>query len=94
MFMIKSRKEEIVMEIKVLGTGCANCKRLLGNVNECIDQLKIQANVIYVTDLIEISKTGILRTPGLMINGKIVSYGKVNTIEEISELISRNQDIK
>lgn len=77
------------MEIKVLGTGCKNCKKLLDNVNKCVEELNVEANVIYVTDLLEIAKTGLLRTPGLMINEKIVSFGKVLNVDELKSLIKK-----
>lgn len=78
------------MEIKVLGSGCANCKRLLDNVYAAVKDLAISANVMYVTDYMEIAKTGLMRTPGLIINQKIVSTGKVLSIEEVKQLIQAN----
>ncbi|MDD2259168.1 MAG: thioredoxin family protein [Bacilli bacterium] len=76
------------MEIKVLGSGCKNCKKLLENVNQSLEELNLKANVLYITDYIEIANTGLLRTPGLMINGKIVSSGKVLSVNEIKQLIA------
>ena len=76
------------MEIKVLGSGCKNCKKLQENVNQSLEELNLKANVLYITDYIEIANTGLLRTPGLMINGKIVSSGKVLSVNEIKQLIA------
>ncbi len=75
------------MEIKILGSGCANCKRLYETVNTAVSELKTDANVLYITDLMQISNSGLLRTPGLIINGKIVSYGRVPSLEEVKTMI-------
>jgi small redox-active disulfide protein 2 len=75
------------MEIKVLGSGCANCKKLLEYVQVAVKELSIEASVLYITDYIEIVKTGIMRTPGLMIDGKIVSYGRVPNSDEVKTFI-------
>ncbi|MBU1143758.1 MAG: thioredoxin family protein [Firmicutes bacterium] len=75
------------MEIKVLGSGCANCKRLHQLAEIALKDLNKEANLIYVTDMMEIANAGILRTPGLVINNKIVSYGRVPTLEEVKTFI-------
>lgn len=79
------------MEIKVVGSGCANCKKLLSLTQEAVKELTVQAEVIYVTDLQEIMKTGIMRTPGLIINGKVKVMGRVPSIKEIKQLILDEQ---
>lgn len=78
------------MEIKVLGTGCKSCKKLHENVLSSVEELKVDATVIYVTDYLEIAQSGLLRTPGLIIDGRIVSSGKVQSVEELKVLISEN----
>jgi small redox-active disulfide protein 2 len=65
--------------IKVYGSGCSNCIKLENMCKEVVQELSIQANVQKVTDIQEIIKTGILSTPGLEINGKMVSSGKLPT---------------
>lgn len=75
------------MEIKVLGSGCSNCKKLLENVQIACKELQFEANIHYVTDYMEIVKTGLMRTPGLMIDGKIVSSGRVPNSDEVKKLI-------
>lgn len=79
------------MEIKVLGSGCANCKRLLQLVEISVRELSVQAEVKHVTDMAEIANSGLLRTPGLIINNKVVSYGRVPSLEEVKTLIQNNQ---
>jgi small redox-active disulfide protein 2 len=78
------------MEIKVLGTGCPNCKFLERNVREAVGQLNAEATVTKVEDIIDIMNAGILRTPGLMIDGKIVSSGKVLNVEQVKEIITKH----
>jgi small redox-active disulfide protein 2 len=80
------------MVIKVLGSGCRNCKKLLENVNEAVESLKLNVEVEYVTDFAEISKYNILKTPGLIFDEKIVSYGKVPSKEEVIVLLKDYQN--
>ena len=77
------------MIIKVLGSGCSNCKKVLQATETAVKDLNVEAELIYVTDLSEIAKTGLMRTPGLIINNKIVSYGKVPSVDEIKEYIQK-----
>ena len=80
------------MVIKVLGSGCRNCKKLLENVNEAVESLKLNCKIEYVTDFAEISKYNILKTPGLIFDEKIVSYGKVPSKEEVIVLLKDYQN--
>ena len=75
------------MEIKVLGGGCPRCKSLEANVFQAANKLGVPADIQKVTDIVEISKYGIMSTPGLIINGKIKSVGKIPNVEEIIEWI-------
>ncbi len=75
------------MEIKVLGSGCANCKRLYQLVGIALKDLEVDASTHYITDMMEIVDSGLLKTPGLIINQKIVSYGRVPSLEEVKEMI-------
>ena len=63
--------------IRVFGSGCHNCVKLEAMCKEVVHELSIDATVEKITDLQEIMKTGILSTPGLEINGKMVSSGKL-----------------
>ncbi|HEX7400987.1 MAG TPA: thioredoxin family protein [candidate division Zixibacteria bacterium] len=65
------------MKIEVLGPGCKNCEKLMQDVQKALGELNIQANVIKITDIREFSSYGILMTPGLVINGKVYSSGKI-----------------
>ena len=77
----------MIMEIKVLGSGCASCKKLLGFTQEALKELAIPAEVVYVTDMMEIAASGLMRTPGLIINGKVKSMGRVPGVKEIRKMI-------
>lgn len=68
------------MKIEVLGPGCANCRKLEKDVNSALTELGIEAEVVKVTDLEKISSYGVLMTPGLVINGKVYSSGKLPAI--------------
>jgi small redox-active disulfide protein 2 len=78
------------MEIKILGTGCANCKRLEKSAIEAIKELGIDAIVTKVEDFQEIMKYGIMRTPGLVIDEKVVSYGTILSVTEIKAILTKN----
>ncbi|MBK6912590.1 MAG: thioredoxin family protein [Ignavibacteriales bacterium] len=76
--------------IKVYGSGCANCKRLEAMCTEVIQENNFDASIEKVTDLQEIMKTGILSTPGLEINGKMISSGKLPTKSTLIHWIQEN----
>ncbi len=69
--------------IKVLGSGCNNCVRLAANAHEAVDRLGIEATIEKVTDYAQIHSYPILATPGLVINEKLVSAGRIPTVDEI-----------
>lgn len=75
------------MEIKVLGTGCANCKLLESNVRKAVEELGIDDLVSKEEDIVKIMGYGILRTPGLVIDEKVVLSGKIPSVAELKELI-------
>ncbi|HQV80066.1 MAG TPA: thioredoxin family protein [Agitococcus sp.] len=75
------------MHIKVVGTGCRKCKALLAATEEAVKQTGVQAQIEYVTDVIKIAETGLMSTPGLIIDNKIVSSAKVLDAKDVAELI-------
>lgn len=75
--------------IKVLGSGCKKCKQLEENVIETLKQLGMNKTVGHVTDMAEIASYGVMSTPALVIDEKVVSYGKVLSCEEITELLKK-----
>ena len=78
------------MEIKVLGTGCPNCKTLEKSVINTLAEMNIEADVEKVEDIQKIMSYGIMRTPGLVINGKIVLSGRIPSAKELKEIITSN----
>ena len=68
------------MVIKVLGTGCPNCQKLEALAKEAAREMGIDAVFEKVTNIADISAHGVIRTPGLIINGAIVSQGKIPTL--------------
>lgn len=75
------------MNIKVLGTGCKKCKELEANVNEAINQSGTEATIEKIEDIPSIMKYGVMSTPALVIDEKVVSVGKLLTVKEITRLI-------
>ena len=76
------------MVIKVLGPGCMNCKTLERRTQEAVASLGMNAVVEKVVEIREIAAYGILRTPGLVIDGKVVVSGRVPAVDEIKEMIA------
>jgi small redox-active disulfide protein 2 len=76
------------MEIKILGGGCANCKRLEKVTQQALGEMGVEADVSKVTDFSEIMTYNILTTPGLVIDGKVVSSGRVPSKAEVTTLIT------
>jgi small redox-active disulfide protein 2 len=72
-----------MLTIKVLGSGCANCKKLEAITQKVVNTLGVQAEIIHVTDYAEIMKYPILSTPGLVVNEKLVSAGRIPNETEI-----------
>ena len=79
------------MDIKVLGTGCAKCKTLEQTTRQATEELGLNATVEKVEDIQKIMEWGILRTPGLIVNGKIVLSGQVPKVEELKDLLTKHQ---
>jgi len=73
-----------MLTIKVLGSGCANCKRLEQIAHKVVDEMALDAEIIKVTDYKDIMAYNILSTPGLVINEKVVSSGRIPTPAEVT----------
>jgi len=78
-----------MVNIKVLGSGCANCKRLEATARKVVETLALDAEIEKVTDYTEIMKYSILSTPGLVINEKLVSAGRIPSEKEISDWLTK-----
>ena len=73
-----------MLTIKVLGSGCANCKRLEQIAHKVVSEMGIEAEVIKVTEYPDIMAYNVLATPGLVINEKVVSSGRIPTPAEVT----------
>ncbi len=75
------------MIIKILGTGCANCKKLEQNAKDAVKALGIEASVEKVEDFADIAKYGVMRTPALVIDENVKIVGKVAKVDEIKAIL-------
>jgi small redox-active disulfide protein 2 len=79
------------MEIKVLGTGCPNCRKTKAVVDEAIKEMKLDATAVEEHDLAAIMSYGILSTPAIVIDEKVVSVGKVPAKSQVMTMIRNAQ---
>ena len=77
------------MEIKILGTGCSNCKNLEKATREVVAELNLDATVVKEEDIVKIMSYGIMRTPALVLDEKVLFYGRVPSVNEIKEMLSK-----
>jgi small redox-active disulfide protein 2 len=77
------------MKIQVAGPGCPRCQETEKNVREACTQLNLNADISHVFDIKEIAKLGVLFTPAVIIDGKMVLSGKLPSVQELKKLISR-----
>jgi small redox-active disulfide protein 2 len=76
------------VDIKILGIGCARCKEVEKRVYDTLSEMNVAANVEKVTDIKKFAQMGIISTPGLVINGKVKSSGKIPSKDEIKKWVS------
>jgi len=74
-------------KIQILGTGCAKCEKLAANAKEAADNLGLDYELVKIKDLNEIMGFGVMSTPALAIDGKVLSAGKVPSPADIEKLI-------
>lgn len=77
-----------MIKLEVLGTGCKKCHELEDNAKEALKNANLEGEIDHITDMAKILQRGIMKTPALTIQGKVVSQGKVLTAEEIQGLLS------
>jgi small redox-active disulfide protein 2 len=78
-----------MIKIQILGTGCPKCNKLEKSAREAIAATSIEATIEKVTEVDRIVEMGVMLTPALVIEGKVVSSGKVLTKEQIISLLKR-----
>lgn len=75
--------------VKVLGSGCAKCNQLEANVKTALGQLGMDTAIEHVTDFSQIAAYGVMSTPALVVDGKVVAYGKVLKVEEAVTILEK-----
>jgi small redox-active disulfide protein 2 len=80
------------MDIKILGSGCANCRTLEKRTREALQALGLDAQLEKVEDYQRIASYGIMRTPGLVIDGKVKLAGSVPTVDELKKILLSHQN--
>lgn len=76
-----------MLTIKVLGSGCANCKRVEQIARKVVEEMSVEAEVIKVTEYPDIMAYNIMSTPGLVINEKVVCSGRIPTSAEVTTFV-------
>lgn len=76
------------MNIKVLGTGCAKCKTLEKKTREAVAELGIEAQIEKVEDIVKIMEYGVMSTPALVLDGKVIISGRVPNVKKIKQLLT------
>ncbi len=75
--------------VKVLGSGCAKCNQLEAATKAALEQLGMDTTIDHVTDFSKIAAYGVMTTPALVVDGKVVSYGKVLKTDEVVKLLQK-----
>lgn len=81
--------KETAGNIKVLGSGCTKCNELEANVKKALEQLGMETTIEHVTDFSVIAAYGVMTTPALVVDEKVVSYGKVLKVDEAVKLLQK-----
>lgn len=87
--MAQAETAKAVAGVKVLGTGCAKCNALEDAVRAALTELGMDTTIDHVTDFTQIAAYGVMTTPALVVDGKVVSYGKVLKKDEAKALIQK-----
>jgi small redox-active disulfide protein 2 len=75
--------------VKVLGSGCAKCNALEAATKTALEQLGMDTTIEHVTDFAKIASYGVMSTPALVVDGKVVSYGKALKTEEVVAILKK-----
>lgn len=77
-----------MLTVKILGSGCANCKKLEAVAREAATAAQLEAEFVKVTDMRQIMAYDLLSTPGLVVNEKLVSSGRIPTVAEVQKWLT------
>jgi small redox-active disulfide protein 2 len=78
-----------IRKMEILGTGCAKCKKLAEQAELAAKEMGIEYSLIKITDIQEIISHGVMSTPALVVDGKIMAVGRVPSVEEIKKMIGK-----
>lgn len=87
--MAKAEAAKAAGGVKVLGSGCSKCNELEANAKAALKELGMDPAIDHVTDFTQIAAYGVMTTPALVVDGKVVAYGKVLKKEEIVKLLQK-----
>ncbi len=87
--MEKAEQAKEGIGVKVLGSGCTKCNELEASTKEALEELGMDTTIDHVTDFAQIAAYGVMTTPALVVDGKVVSYGKVLKKEEVIDLLKK-----
>ena len=76
------------MKIEVLGPGCAKCETLAANVQTAVSELNLDAEIVKITDIMEITSRGVMMTPALIVDGQVKVTGKVPSATELQAMLT------
>lgn len=78
-----------ISKIQVLGSGCKKCNELEAATKAALEQLHMDTAIEHVTDFVQIAAYGVMSTPALVVDGKVVSYGKVLKKDEVVKILEK-----
>ncbi len=78
------------MKIQIAGPGCPRCQATEINIKAACAELDITADISHLTDMLEFGRLGVMLTPAVVLDGKVISSGKVPTVQELVELLSKD----
>lgn len=81
----------MMMEIKVLGAGCSSCSLLYANVEQAVEDLGLATEVEFVHDITKALSYEVLQMPALVVDGKVVSYGKELSVDEVKAILAKHK---
>jgi small redox-active disulfide protein 2 len=76
-----------MLKIEVLGPGCVRCETLERNVRAAVEEMGVAAEVIKISEISEIAARGVLMTPGLAVDGRLVSSGHLLSVNQVKKLL-------
>ena len=79
------------MKIEILGPGCPKCDDTFEKIKQVLNELKLEAELVKITDVFEIIDKGVSFTPALIVDGKIKFQGRVPSIKELREILTREE---